>query len=308
MRNRNRAIRTSKGLCGIFLLIGFAPATLIQQSSAATSTALSVPQMRETLVWSDEFNGHGARSAPDAAKWTYDVGHGKWGNGELETYCAHGSNAFPCRLDKPNVYVGGDGYLHILARKSGNIYTSARIKTEGLASFQYGRIEARIRIPAGQGIWPAFWMLGDSIEKVGWPKCGEFDVMENIGKESATVHGSIHGQGFVGTLIGLPYVNQGHVPFSAGFHTFGLIWSPGKVEYYVDDPTNVYARFTPANLPAGVIWPFDRGKFFLILNVAVGGDWGGSPDQTTHFPAEMLVDYVRVWQKSASGESIEKTA
>lgn len=259
----------------------------------------STAPVTEKLIWSDEFNGQGPQSAPDPTKWTFDTGAGHWGNRESETYCAYGSDAPPCNAKSPNVYVGSDGFLHIVARRAANgaYYTSARIKTEGLASFQYGRMEARIQIPAGQGMWPAFWMLGDSIESVGWPKCGEFDIMENIGKEPAMIHGSIHGQGFTGTSIGLPYAAPGNAPFWRGFHIFGLIWIPGKVMYYVDKPSNVYATFTRSSLPAGAVWPFDSGKFFFILDLAVGGDWPGAPDAATRFPAEMLVDYVRVWQR-----------
>lgn len=262
---------------------------------------------KEILVWSDEFNGTKAKSRPDPTKWTYETGGGGWGNHELETYCAFGSNASPCSSATPNVYVGGDGYLHIVARRdAAGGYTSARIKTEGLASFQYGRMEARIRVPAGEGMWPAFWMLGDSIERIGWPACGEFDIVENVGKEPATIHGSIHGKGFTGTSLGLPYVAPGHVPWSTGFHIYGLIWSPGKVQYYVDRPSNVYATFTPASLPKGATWPFDQGKFFFLLNLAVGGDWPGPPDSSTHFPAEMLVDYVRVWQTHGAKQPATK--
>ena len=268
-------------------------------AAASSSATFSV----ETLVWSDEFSRKQAQSRLDPTKWTYETGGGGWGNHELETYCSYRSNGRPCNTKNPNAYVGADGYLHIVGRKDAeNRYTSARIKSEGLASFQYGRLEARIRIPAGEGMWPAFWMLGDSIQNIGWPKCGEFDIMENIGKEPATVHGSIHGQGFTGTSIGLPYTASGNMPFSEGFHTFGLIWAPGKVEYYVDSPSNVYATFTPASLPEGAVWPFDSGKFFFIFNLAIGGDWPGPPNQATHFPAEMLVDYVRVWQISPTGQ------
>ncbi len=271
------------------------PAKLLPPMAPSASSVLPPAEM---LVWSDEFNGRKARSSPDPARWTYDTGAGHWGNRELETYCAYGSNASPCAPQKTNVYVGRDGYLHIVARRDAKSrYTSARIKTQGLASFQYGRMEARIQIPSGQGMWPAFWMLGDSIASVGWPKCGEFDIMENIGKEPDTIHGSIHGEGFTGTSIGLSYITPGHTPLADGFHTYGLIWSPGKVQYYVDNPSNIYATFTPASLPAGAVWPFDGGKFFFILNLAVGGDWPGPPNRATHFPAEMLVDYVRVWKR-----------
>lgn len=273
------------------------PAT--QQPGTAERATGNAAQ--ERLVWADEFNGQSptartAPTAPDPARWTYDTGHAP--NHELEIYCAYGSNAAPCQASAPNAYVAG-GDLHLVARRNAQGgYTSARLKTEGLAGFQYGRFEANIRIPAGGGLWPAFWMLGDSIQSVGWPACGEFDIMENIGREPSTIHGSIHGPGFIGDKIGLPYSLPRGARFSSGFHRFGMIWSPRRVQYYVDDPQNIYATFTPASLPPGAIWPFDKGRFFLILNLAVGGDWPGPPGHATAFPAEMLVDYVRVWQRT----------
>lgn len=297
------AMRTVLSLCLIVLAAkaktrAQSPPSNQSSASMATKHALRDGSATEKLVWADEFNSRQAQSGPDRAHWIEETGRGHWGNHELQTYCAYGSNLPPCSARKPNLYVGRDGYLHVVARKTAKgVFTSARIKSQGMASFQYGRMEARIRIPSGDGMWPAFWMLGDSIQHIGWPKCGEFDIMENIGKEPATIHGSIHGQGFTGTSLGFPYASPGRVPWSQGFHTYGLIWSPGKVEYYVDRPSNIYAMFTPASLPPGAVWPFDQGKFFFILNLAVGGDWPGPPDQTTRFPDEMLVDYVRVWQR-----------
>lgn len=274
------------------LLCAFAGSILMLSAGMARA--------QERLVWSDEFSGATASARPNPANWTFDTGAGGWGNHELETYCSYGSSQPPCNAARPNAFVGKDGYLHIVARKdSHGQYTSARLKSEGLKSFQYGRIEARIKISKGQGFWPAFWMLGDNIEQVNWPACGEFDIMENIGKEPGTVHGSIHGTGFIGSQIGLPYTLPGGVAFSDAFHVFGLLWSPKKVQYYVDDPANVYATFTPASLPPGAVWPFDGGKFFFLLNLAVGGDWPGPPDASSKFPQEMLVDYVRVYAKSA---------
>jgi beta-glucanase (GH16 family) len=274
-----------------------------QAASAASGTPAPAPlphSAKEKLVWAEEFTSAGR---PNPANWREETGYGHWGNHELETYCAYGSNASPCAARKPNLYVGRDGYLHILARRTASgKFTSARIKTEGLKSFQYGRMEARIRVPAGAGLWPAFWMLGDSIQQVGWPACGELDIMENIGKEPTAIHGSIHGPGFTGTALGERYLAPGGVPWSQGFHNYGLIWSPGKVQYYVDSPSNVYATFLRSSLPAGAVWPFDQGKFFFILNLAVGGDWPGPPDRSTQFPAQMLVDYVRVWQRPLTGE------
>jgi beta-glucanase (GH16 family) len=262
-------------------------------------TGVSACAAQERLIWSDEFNAP-AQSAPDPANWTYETGGSGWGNHELETYCAGGSNTVPCDAAQPNAYVGG-GYLHIVARSPGNgLYTSARLKTQGLKSLRYGRIEARIRIPKGEGIWPAFWMLGDSVRSVHWPACGEFDIMENIGKEPSTIHGSIHGPGFTGTPISMPYSLPGHENFGDAFHVYGMIWSAKKVQYYVDSPANIYASYIPADLPKGAVWPFDNGKFFFLLNLAVGGKWPGPPDANTRFPQEMLVDYVRVYEQPAA--------
>src|SRR5215471_2697085 len=256
-------------------------------------------QPKWRLIWSDEFNGASSSAAPDPANWTYETGANGWGNHELEMYCSYGSSHSPCDAANPNVFVGRDGYLHIVARSGGHgHYTSARLKSEGLKSFQYGRIEARIKISKGEGFWPAFWMLGDNIKQVDWPACGELDIMENIGKEPGAIHGSIHGTGFTGEQIGLPFTLPAGQAFGDAFHTFGLLWSPKKIEYYVDDPTHVYASFTPSSLAKGAVWPFDDGKFFFLLNLAIGGDWPGPPDASSKFPQEMLVDYVRVYQQS----------
>src|SRR5579875_1131630 len=170
----------------------------------------------EKLVWSDEFNKPGP---PDAANWTYETGGGGFGNHELETYCAPGSDAKPCDAKRPNAFAGEDGYLHIVARSVGHgAYTSARMKTQGLRSFQYGRIEARIRIPRGQGMWPAFWTLGDNISRVQWPACGEVDIMENIGNRPATIYGSVHGTGFTGSVISNAYALPDRAAFAGKFH------------------------------------------------------------------------------------------
>jgi beta-glucanase (GH16 family) len=286
-------------LCWLFAVVACSSASSSGTSAPPAPTPPSSPAT-EQLIWSDEFNGTTAQSAPNPANWTYDTGAGGWGNNELETYCAYGSSTAPCSAATPNVYVGSDGYLHILAIKNAQgQYTSARIKTQGLQSFQYGRIEARIQIPQGQGLWPAFWMLGENITTVNWPACGEMDIMENIGSQPTINSGSIHGTGFTGSLIGTQYVLPGGADYSSAFHTFGIIWSPKSVQYYVDSTTNVYARYTPSSLPAGAVWPFDSGKFFFILNLAVGGSNPGSPNASTAFPAQMLVDYVRVWQEPA---------
>jgi beta-glucanase (GH16 family) len=269
-------------------------------STAPATSGNGVTQ--ETLVWSDEFNEATTTSvAPSSLNWIYDTGAGGWGNNELETYCAYGSSTAPCDPNNPNAYVGTDGYLHIVARNpSSGVYTSARLKTEGLQSFQYGRIEASIKMPEGQGFWPAFWMLGDDITSVQWPACGEMDIMESVGSRPSTNYGSIHGTGFTGTAIGTAYTLPNGADFGDAFHTFGILWSPKRIEYYVDSPTNIYATYTPSSLPQGAVWPFNAGKFFFILNVAVGGAWPRPPNSTTVFPQEMLVDYVRVYAEPAS--------
>jgi beta-glucanase (GH16 family) len=251
----------------------------------------------ETLIWADEFNSPTPRSQPNPTNWAYESHAGGWGNDELESYCAWGSNTPPCSEADPNIFVGNDGNLHIVAHSPAkSVYTSARLKTHGLRSFQYGRIEARIKIPEGQGIWPAFWMLGDDITTVPWPACGEIDIMENIGKTPSVAYGSIH---FPGGHITRSYTLPNGERLASAFHIYGMIWSPRRIEMYIDTPANIYASYTPADLPKDAVWPFDKGKFFLIRNLAVGGNWPGNPDATTKFPQGMLVDYVRVYAASA---------
>ena len=247
-----------------------------------------------TLAWSDEFNGADG-SSPAPSKWTFDTGVGGngWGNNELETYTSRTQNAqirggnLVITAIKEN-FTGSDG-----ATRN---YTSARMKTQGLFTQAYGRFEARIKIPAGQGIWPAFWMLGNDITTVGWPKCGEIDIMENVGKEPGTVHGSLHGPSAVGPTsdASAPFSLPAGQNFADDFHLYAVEWEPGTICLYVD--ANLYATFNSSRWPAGGTWVFDH-PFFIILNVAVGGVWPGSPDNTTVFPQQMLVDYVRVYKK-----------
>jgi beta-glucanase (GH16 family) len=253
-----------------------------------------------TLVWSDEFdNTTGANAQPNPQWWTYDTGNGGFGNDELETYCAWGSSTSPCSTANPSEYVGTDGYLHIEAQQpSPGVYTSARLKTEGLFSFQYGRLEVRAQVPEFQGFWPAAWLLGNSIATINWPACGEQDDMERIdapGNPDWNA-GSIHGTGFTGAGgLGTNYYFPSGETAST-FHAYGMIWSPGSVSYYVDDSSSPYVTYTPSDLPAGGVWPFDTGQSnFIILNLAIGGDWPGAPDSSTPFPSEMLVDYVRIY-------------
>jgi len=279
-------------------------ATLTGDKDSAVTSQKFAPNIASgTLVWSDEFtNTTGSNQQPDPTVWTYDTGNGGFGNNELEDYCAWGSSAAPCNPASPNAYVGTDGYLHIVAQQpTAGVYTSARMKSEGLFSLQYGRLEAKIWVPEEQGLWPAFWTLGNNINTVNWPACGEQDIMERI--DAALTpdwnEGSVHGTGFTGGVgLGTKYYFPAGQT-AAGWHTYGMIWKPNSVAYYIDDPTSPYVTYTnPASLTGlnGAVWPFDSGNSaFLILNLAVGGDWPQSPDSTTVFPASLLVDYVRVY-------------
>lgn len=234
------------------------------------------------LVWSDEFDGPAGQS-PDASKWGYDIGT-DWGNDQLEF-----------DTDRPeNVSLDGDGNLAIVARKEsyeGQNYTSARIVTRGLFEPTYGRIEARIKLPTGQGLWPAFWMLGNDIKTVGWPQCGEIDIMEYRGQHPKAVSGAVHGPGYAGgNPLGRGYVlDEGR--FDTSFHTFAIEWTKNRIDWYVDK--DHYLTVLPEH--ASGEWVFDH-PFYIILNVAVGGHWVGSPDSNTTFPQTMLIDYVRVYK------------
>jgi beta-glucanase (GH16 family) len=255
-----------------------------------------------TLVWSDEFNDAqdlGAKPNPDI--WTYDTGHSGFNNREFEHYCAAGDANPPCDPAQPNAYVATDGFLHIVARQpTPGVYTSARLKSEGLFSVAYGtaslRIEARMKLPEGQGTWPAFWTLGNNIATDKWPACGEQDIMEHINAPKPDwIAGSLHGTNGDTTMH---YVDSPLHAFSAAaWHTYGILWSKGKISFYVDSPSNIYATNTPADFSnPRAVWPFDSGNsVYLLLNLAIGGDWPKAPDATTQFPAEMLVDYVRIY-------------
>lgn len=273
-------------------------------ASTVSSQAFSPNISSGTLVWSDEFsNSTGANAPPDPKIWTYDTGNSGFGNSELETYCAWGSSATPCSMNNPSEYVGTDGYLHIVAQQpSPGAYTSARLKTQGLFSFQYGRFEVRAQVPEAQGFWPAAWLLGNNIATVNWPTCGEQDVLERVNAAANPDWnaGSIHGPGFTGDNLGAKYSFPAGQTAGTAFHVYDMVWKPGSVQYFIDDPTltHPYASFTPTSLSAlsGATWPFDGGQGnFIILNLAIGGSWPGNPDSTTPFPSEMLVDYVRVY-------------
>ncbi len=236
------------------------------------------------LVWHDEFDG----TTLDPAKWVRETGGNGWGNAELEFYTDRTENA---RIE--------GGNLIIEARRETfgtRDYTSARLKTEGLGAWRYGRMEARIQIPRGQGLWPAFWMLGDQCAAVGWPTCGEIDIMENIGREPRRVHGTVHGPVYSGAQGITSTYELSAGAFADSFHVYAVEWESGAIRWYVDD--TLYKTTTTRDVPGQ--WVFDH-PFFIILNVAVGGNWPGNPDTTTQFPQTMRVDYVRVYQKGGAG-------
>jgi beta-glucanase (GH16 family) len=269
-------------------------------NSSVATKAFSPNIPSGTLVWSDEFtNTTGSNAQPNPTYWGYDTGAGGWGNDELETYCQWGSTTAPCTTATPNAYVDTSGYLHISAQQpSAGVYTSARLKSEGLFSFQYGRIEFRAMVPEAQGFWPAAWLMGNNIASINWPACGEQDVMERVNAATNPDFnvGSIHGPGFTGSNLGTTY-NFPSGQTAAQWHTYGMIWSKGSVSYYVDDPSSPYVTYTPASISSftGSSWPFDNGPNFIIMNLAIGGQYPGPPNSSTPFPSDMLVDYVRIY-------------
>jgi beta-glucanase (GH16 family) len=253
-------------------------------------------------VWSDNFSG-ASGAAPDPLNWAYDTGNSNgWGNKEIEVYCAFDSNVSPCDASHPNASQDGNGHLVLRAMKThSGSWTSARIRS--LKEFQYGRIEARMKLPVGAGLWPAFWMIGSNYGAVDWPECGSVDFMENVfnPKNSSnlgpsSIRSTIHGPGYFGgngIFENFFFPNGGRV--DDGFHVYGVIWSPNMIQFYVDDPANVFFVRTASDIPAGARWVFNN-PFRLVFNLAVGGQWPGSPDESTPNPSGLLIDYVRVYK------------
>ena len=256
-------------------------------SSCSNDETQTVVNFKE-LVMQDEFDVDGAL---DSSLWSFDIGNGEgtdagegWGNNELQYYTNRTENI-----------TVQNGVLIITAKKEsyeGASYTSAKILTKGKFEQAYGRFEARIRLPYGQGMWPAFWLLGGNIDEVKWPNCGEIDIMENRGQEPTLTHGTLHGPGYsAGQAITKAYdlVND---RLDTDFHVFGIEWGPEYINFYIDDV--LYNQITPADVTGE--WVFDQ-PFYIIINLAVGGAFVGPPDNETSFPQTMLVDYVRVYKK-----------
>ncbi|KOY58707.1 glycoside hydrolase family 16 protein [Streptomyces sp. XY332] len=294
LRRRGSTLAALVG-SSLALVLGWGPAT-----SAVTPVMPVTPVTRaaavDAVTFEDDFDGPGG-AAVDTGKWQIETGDNV-NNHERQWYTPGAANA---ALD-------GRGNLVITARREnpGNYqcwygrceYTSARLNTAGRFTQAYGHVETRMKVPRGQGMWPAFWMLGHDIGQVGWPNSGEIDVMENVGYEPSTVHGTVHGPGYSGGGgIGAAYTLSGGRAFADDFHTFAVDWAPGSITWSVDG--QVYQRRTPADL-GGRQWVFDK-PFFLILNLAVGGDWPGNPDGSTQFPNQLVVDYVRVTTSDGGG-------
>jgi beta-glucanase (GH16 family) len=258
----------------------------VRHAQSAPSRAARWPH----LVWSDNFNGS-AGSEPNPRKWSFDTGGGGWGNEELEYYTSRSVNA---ELD-------GHGHLVITARAETHTgsdgvtrnYTSARLQMLHKFEFEYGLVEARIKVPVGQGLLPAFWMLGNGANYPGgWPASGEIDTMEVRGSQPYVVNGTIHGP-WSSARHGMGGSLRSRTSLASGFHVYGVEWTPDRISFMLDG--SVYETITPADLPKGAAWPFGH-PFFLLLDLAVGGRWAGLPSPTTPFPAKMIVDWVRVWQ------------
>ena len=278
------------------LLLSLAGLTLFAVIFAITGRHLKAaaaegPQSK--LVWSDEFNGT-AGSLPDSSKWTMVTGGGGYGNHELESY-----------TNRPENVQQRDGNLVITARRESftgpdkiqRDYTSARLQTKGHFAQAYGRFEARMQLPSGKGIWPAFWLLGDNVDTAHWPACGEIDVLETIG-DPHVMYSTLHGPGYSGgKAISAQFPLPTGQAVDDGFHVYAVEWAPERIRFFFDD--HLIVERTPKDLPVGAQWVYDH-PFFILLNLAVGGDWPGPPNEHTVFPQRLLVDYVRVYEGQVS--------
>ncbi|WP_396180978.1 family 16 glycosylhydrolase [Flavobacterium sp.] len=255
---------------------------IIFSLSSCTKDDKQTVVTKNTLVMSDEFNVNGA---PNPNLWSYNIGSGNngWGNNELQYYTSRAQNI-----------IVENGVLKITARREqymGKAFTSARIVTKGKFETKYGRIEARIKLPRGKGLWPAFWMLGSNSDTAIWPQCGEIDIMEYLGNSPTKVFGTVHGPGYSGGNAITKTYTLPNSRFDTDFHVFGVEWDENYINFYVDEV--LYNQITPSEVTGD--WVFNN-PFYIILNMAVGGNYPGAPNSETPFPQEMLVDYVRVYQ------------
>lgn len=239
---------------------------------------LSCEQKKKNLIWEENFD----RTILNEAIWNYELGDGcpnlcGWGNNELQLYT------------KTN-HTLKDGKLIITARKQDSIYTSTRITTKAKKEFQYGKIEIRAKLPIGKGLWPAFWMLGSNIDQVNWPTCGEIDILEYVGKEPKTIFTSLHTKDSYGNTINSKKTVIDDI--ETGFHLYSVNWTENEIDFFVDN-IKVYT-FIPKE-KTEEIWPFNQ-PFYLIINLAIGGNFGGPEVDDSIFPQEFIIDYIKVYQ------------
>ena len=267
--------------CALFLLLMF--------TFWSCKDSSEINQHNWILVWQDEFNTIPTDSLPDGTKWTYDLGAGGWGNAEWQTYTKSTKNIV---LDAAD----GIGCLKITARNNGSTFTSARIKTQGLFEQGYGRFEARIKMPWGPGMWPAFWLVGNNKAAVDRPQCGEIDIVEYKGQEPNSVHGTIHGPVLYGGKALTQTFGFENARFDTDYHLYAVEWTAGSIDFYVDE--TLYRRITRSEVESkGGTWVYDH-PFYIILNLAVCGNFVGNSVVGTVFPQTMYVDYVRVYNEA----------
>jgi beta-glucanase (GH16 family) len=274
-------MRFQQGIHRLLLVLAILTACSTPTAIPATPTPAPTSTSESPgweLVWQDEFDG----PTLNPEYWIAETGAGGWGNNELQYY-----------TDRPENLRLQDGQLIIEALQEdyhGSDYTSARIKTQYLQSWTYGRIEARMKLPTGKGVWSAFWMLGEDFATKGWPGCGEIDIMENIGEAHRT-YGTVHGPGYSGgNGIGSSVTVSGET-LNDSYHVYAIEWIPGQINWFLDD--RLFFQISNTEVPDA--WVFDH-SFFIILNLAIGGNWPGYPDESTEFPQQLLVDYVRVYR------------
>jgi len=281
---------------GVLAAIFFA-GYFVGHRRGSAEAAIAMPIEWGEPVWSDEFDGPSGH-LPDPTHWVEETNSA---DNSQAAPCAPGSN---CTPGQHHAFLNGAGQLILRASKTSNdSWTNARLTTRGLKNFQYGRIEARMKLPVGAGLWPAFFLMGSNFSTVGWPAAGSVDIMENVGAKDGrdglgpnAIRSTLHGPGYFGqTALWHNYrlPNGGRVD-DGGFHTYGIIWSPQMVQFYVDAPSNVYFTKRASDLPGGATWAFDK-PFYIVLSLTVGGDWPGSTDNMTPNPADTIVDYVRVY-------------
>lgn len=271
----------------LVLILFFAAPGCSKNEEPPTQSNDNIDQNGYQLVWSDEFNYSGK---PDETKWDYDIGAGGWGNNELQYYTSDSVNV---RVENGKLVIEAHQYPNAAVE-----YTSTRIVTRNKGDWKYGKIEVRAKLPFGKGLWPAIWMLPTDWEYGGWAASGEIDIMEYLGHETNKIHGTIHYGGSPpnNTQSGANFT-LANSTFAADFHTFSIEWEETEIRWYIDghlySTKNSWYATSTNPFPA----PFDK-RFHLLINVAVGGNWPGYPDQSTQFPQRMEVDWVRVYQKN----------